>query len=70
MSKQTAFKGAHSFDPLTGEHLGATLAQRSPLEDGVYLLPANATFVTPMEAEGELWPCWTGSAWELQAVAA
>jgi hypothetical protein len=70
MSKQTAFKAAHAFEPQTGEYLGATLAQRSPLEDGVYLLPANATFTDPPASAGERWPCWTGTAWELRAVAA
>ncbi|MEN9658409.1 MAG: hypothetical protein RL571_1874 [Pseudomonadota bacterium] len=68
MSKNAAFKAAYSFDPLTGEYVGATLAQRSPLEDGVYLLPANATFSEPQEPAGDKWPFWTGSAWELRVV--
>ena len=70
MSKQTGFKAAHSFDPLTGEYVGATLAQLSPLENGVYLLPANATFNEPQAPVADKWPCWTGSAWELRVIPA
>ncbi|MDW5417045.1 hypothetical protein R6242_10760 [Iodobacter sp. CM08] len=66
---QINFKAAHSFDPATGEYLGATLAQRSPLETDVYLLPAGATFIAPKEPAAGKWPFWTGAVWEIRAVA-
>lgn len=38
---------AYMFDPDTHLYLGSVNADRSPLESGVFLLPANATFVAP-----------------------
>lgn len=38
---------AYMFDPVTHLYLGSVTADRSPLESGVFLLPANATFVAP-----------------------
>ena len=39
------------FDPVTHEHLGTTVADESPLEKGVFHLPAHTTEVKPPEAE-------------------
>lgn len=54
---------AYSYDPVTGEYLGATVLRESPLEPGVWLLPAHATRVEPPQAEPGHAVCWDGSVW-------
>lgn len=68
VKKYAANKIAYSFIPETGEFNGSTLAQLSPAEVGVYLLPAHATFDEPPADDGTNWPFWTGEAWELRAL--
>lgn len=64
--KYPATKTAYSYLESTGEYSGATLAQLSPMDVGVYLLPANATFEEPPADDGTNWPYWNGAAWELR----
>lgn len=40
-------KKVYSYSPYTGEYTGETLADMSPLEPGVYHIPANATEIEP-----------------------
>lgn len=59
---------AYSFHPTTGVFLGVDFAQESPLEPGVFLLPAGATFVEPPQvAEGKQ-AIWGGESWSVQEI--
>ena len=51
--------------------LGTTEADESPLEPGVWLLPARTTAVAPPEEipDGQ-WPRWNGSSWALVPIPA
>lgn len=54
----------YTYDPQSGEYIGSREARPSPLEPGVYLVPANATAVAPPDAQDGCARVWTGSAWE------
>lgn len=58
-------KTAYQYDR-AGMLTGTTEADESPLEPGVYLLPANCTLVKPPEEwpDGK-WPRWMGRNWRL-----
>lgn len=57
----------YSYNPATGEFVGDDVADPSPLEDGVWLIPANATTVAPPAPQPGKAIVWTGSAWALKA---
>lgn len=57
-------KTAYQFDA-AGLYVGQTVADESPLEPGVYLLPARCTLTAPPEATEGKWPRWNGAAWQL-----
>jgi hypothetical protein len=55
----------YQFD-IAGLYAGQTEADESPLEPGVYLLPARCTEVAPPERwPDDRWPRFNGVAWEL-----
>ena len=61
-------KHAYSFHPETKVFIGVDFAQESPLEPGVFLLPAGATFVEPPQvAEGKQ-AIWGGESWSVQDI--
>ncbi|MDH1590530.1 phage tail protein [Stutzerimonas stutzeri] len=56
---------AYQFDA-AGFYRGETTADESPLEPGVFLLPARCTSVPPpADVPEERWPRWNGAAWVL-----
>lgn len=58
---------AYQFDR-AGLFVGTTEADESPLEPGVYLLPARSTLAAPpADVPAEQWPRWNGTRWELVA---
>lgn len=56
---------AYQFDR-AGLLQGIAVADESPLEPGVYLLPARCTLTPPpADVPDDKWPRWNGSAWSL-----
>lgn len=53
---------------VAGMFIGQTDADESPLEPGVFLIPARCVEVAPPEFTGDQWPRWNGAKWELIAV--
>jgi hypothetical protein len=50
----------------SGLYVGETVADESPLEPGVWLMPALTVDVPPpTEFQKEQWPRWNGAAWVL-----
>jgi len=58
-------KTAYAFDE-KGVFKGECLAYESPLEPGVFPLPANSTYAIPPHVEKPYVPVWNGSSWELK----
>lgn len=56
---------AYQYDR-AGLYQGETVADESPLEPGVWLLPARSTRTAPpAEIPDDRWPRWNGVAWDL-----
>lgn len=56
---------AYQYD-LAGLYQGETHADESPLEPGVFLLPARCTFTAPpAEIPEGRWPRFNGARWDL-----
>ena len=56
---------AYQYD-YSGMYLSVVSADESPLEPGVYLLPARSTMTEPPpEIPAGKWPRWNGVAWDL-----
>ena len=56
----------YSFHPQTGELVGQDVADPSPLEPGIWLVPAGATSATPPAPQAGKARVWNGSAWTLK----
>lgn len=55
----------YDYNPETGEYNGIGEAQESPLEPGVYLIPAHATTIAPPEAGAGHVAVFADGAWTL-----
>ncbi len=61
MTSKTAYQ-----TDFAGLYAGTTIADESPMEPGVYLLPARATFQPPPESwPDDKWPRFNGVDWAL-----
>lgn len=54
----------YHYDPMTGLFLGAAKADPSPLEPGVWLVPAHATLTPPPDGVASSDLRWDGAAWQ------
>ena len=58
-------KTVYQYD-LAGNFVGPTMADESPMEPGVWIMPARTVeAVPPSGFAADLWPRWDGSAWHL-----
>ena len=57
-----------NYHPETGAYLGRGTADESPLEPGVWLIPAYATEVEPPAAPNGECAVWAGDAWEVRQI--
>lgn len=61
-------KTVYQYD-VAGRYVGDTLADESPLEAGVWLMPAMTVDVAPPAPWPEgTWPRWNGYTWEMTGV--
>ena len=56
------------FDPTTNEYIGASMADESPLEPGVFLVPAYATEIEPPACDEGQRAVFDGMAWGVEAI--
>lgn len=62
-------KKVFSYDGKTGLYVGETVADESPLEPGVFLIPRHATEVEPPESVAAGFaPFWRSDRWVVEAV--
>lgn len=55
---------AYQYD-IHGMYIGSVEADESPLEPGVYLIPARSTLIAPPEHNESQTPVWNGADWSL-----
>lgn len=53
----------YNYDAVTKAYMGEGFADESPLEAGVWLIPAHATAITPLEAQQNKIRCFVDGAW-------
>lgn len=57
-------KTVYQYD-LAGVYIGTTQADESPLEPGVFHIPARCVQIAPPAVSGDQWPRWNGAAWQI-----
>lgn len=60
MSTKTVYQCDHA-----GMYVGPTESDESPLEPGVWLIPARCVQIEPPAAPDGKWPRWNGAAWQI-----
>ena len=58
----------YHYDPATGDFTGADMARESPMEPGVFLVPANATTEEPPLCQADQRPVYIDGGWVIRAV--
>ncbi len=58
----------YNYDPKNGYFVGESFADESPLEIGVFLIPAHATEIPAPKATKDKVVVWNGNDWELQDI--
>lgn len=53
---------------VSGMFVGEVEADESPMEPGVFLIPARCVQVAPPEVSGDQWPRWDGDKWQVITV--
>ena len=56
----------YNYNPENGYFVGESLADESPLESGVYLIPANATEIAAPKTTKDKVAVFINDGWELQ----
>lgn len=59
-------KPIYHYNPENGEFLGADMARESPMEPGIFFLPANATFEAPLLCGVSAFPVFNGCSWVIK----
>lgn len=60
-------KIVYSYHPETKEYIGAAIAYESPLEKGIFMMPANTTTKDPILESGKITK-WNGEDWILEDI--
>lgn len=58
----------HHYHPETGVYQGTTECDESPLEPGVYLIPASATHIAPPKVGDGQYAEWVDGAWAVKDI--
>lgn len=55
----------YNYHPVTGEYISKSNADKNPLEENVYLMPANATDIKPPSVAENQVACFKDNVWSL-----
>lgn len=58
----------YHYDPITKHYAGEGVADKSPLENEVWLIPANATMNTVPAMKPDERAVWAGTEWKIEQI--
>lgn len=58
----------YNYNPITKEYGGESIADESPLEPGVFLIPAAATTVKPPTIPQGRRAVWINNSWSIELI--